>query len=1043
MSISRLHPLATFLVPALLLAGCSSDSKRGGGALYVESCSLGCTNGVDGAQVFCSVVNTFQNQEIALIFSEPVDLSSVNASSFRVVNVGNGTSPVGTFVVDSSNARKLVFRPDLTFDALGNPEFGLLPDTAYQITLPGVAQGDSPPFIASTSGRPNQSRLECTILTDQGIVDPVPGPPTVFARVISEDDFPCDENTTSEQLLAEIENLGVPADGSVNVCTKSPIVFTFQDVMNIATLLNPSTRESTFITVKVDADGQLGTSDDRVPVAGEYFYSLDLAALTTTLVFTPNEGYPSAGANDRRIVIEIPEGVIDLAGNGVTEGGGGGFLSFIPESVLFDPVVITEDFADSTQLDVGQSGANTWEPNRVFRGLFGGSGRLGELSVSNGQRIELNTDSQEFPLTNEPLDVVGNMDIGGVFPSTTTVLNGIFEFSSITIETGGILAFTGSNPPRLLSRGPVNIESGALIDLRGSSASAHDGSVAKPSENAGEVRGLGGPNAADGGWGGDRWNASGLSLSALRDVGAIENPGAVTDGQDANGVGNDPAGRTAGQGGRRYPDAFPTDADDLNASGDIAWENDELIDFDCKVRMVGNAGAGGGYSLVTDSAQTSTTPELTEEPVIVPNADNPTLGAGFVERLQLEPPDINNAGYDIRTLNPNSGSGALIYPFNLRGGSGGGGGGMHPRGSTSSLSLFDDCTGGGASWQMWFDHSGAAGGGGGGAIQIGSDSEVSVQGRIDASGGDGGSSLNPGLAEPMISTDFASPGGGGSGGAVLIQAPVVDIADVTSIPRIDVSGGTAGVAQGVEMIVSGSDGSPGLIRIQDGSARTNLEMNLELSPRLGPFDDGTIDGDFDADGDYVGPGNSVNWLSCDAGGLVESQTRPETLSGTVTCWFFVPGNYFSLNFDEDAGPNPEDKGWNVDIYYQGTTQADLIPFRGDNGGLFGGNDFETEFGNEINVAEDVVNGVSPIAVRFQGARLTNAPTDACNQALDGANVVFGSLTPWVDHPAKLNDSFIQPNAVRVAFIFDHAPEVGAVADDVRGVTNLILKAKPD
>jgi hypothetical protein len=237
---SRLRSLASVALPALLTTACSTSSGSNQGVLYIESCNLGCTNGVDGVQVFCQIVNTYQNQEISIVFSQAVDLSSVNASSFRVVNVGNGTSPVGTFVVDSSNPRKLVFRPDLTFDEVGNPEFGLAPDTAYQVTVPGVRQGDSGPFITSLGGRPNQSRLQCTILTDQGLIDPVPGPPSVSVRVLSADVYACDEDDTPLDLLAPLAALGAPADGSVNVCSKSPIVMTFRDVMNVATLLNPT-----------------------------------------------------------------------------------------------------------------------------------------------------------------------------------------------------------------------------------------------------------------------------------------------------------------------------------------------------------------------------------------------------------------------------------------------------------------------------------------------------------------------------------------------------------------------------------------------------------------------------------------------------------------------------------------------------------------------------------------------------------------------------------------------------------------------------------
>ena len=84
--------VATMLLGLSLgLAGCSGGGGTSTGAFYVETCSLGCTNGYDDvnnefAQVTCTIINTFQNQEIALLFSNPVDLFTVNSSTFQVVN---------------------------------------------------------------------------------------------------------------------------------------------------------------------------------------------------------------------------------------------------------------------------------------------------------------------------------------------------------------------------------------------------------------------------------------------------------------------------------------------------------------------------------------------------------------------------------------------------------------------------------------------------------------------------------------------------------------------------------------------------------------------------------------------------------------------------------------------------------------------------------------------------------------------------------------------------------------------------------------------
>ena len=172
--------LRTFTLSALLLvAACSSGSGDLEGVMFIESCSLGCNNGSAGTSVFCQVINTSQNQDIAVVFSQPIDPGSVDAATFRIVQSSNGTSPPGQRIIDPADPRRLIFRPALTFDLNGSPIYGLLPNTSYQLTIPGEGQGDSPPFIRSTSGRGNQSRLQCTVFTDQPVQDPVVTPEDV------------------------------------------------------------------------------------------------------------------------------------------------------------------------------------------------------------------------------------------------------------------------------------------------------------------------------------------------------------------------------------------------------------------------------------------------------------------------------------------------------------------------------------------------------------------------------------------------------------------------------------------------------------------------------------------------------------------------------------------------------------------------------------------------------------------------------------------------------------------------------------------------
>jgi hypothetical protein len=52
----------------------------------------------------------------------------------------------------------------------------------------------------------------------------------------------------------------------------------------------------------------------------------------------------------------------------------------------------------------------------------------------------------------------------------------------------------------------------------------------------------------------------------------------------------------------------------------------------------------------------------------------------------------------------------------------------------------------------------------------------------------------------------------------------------------------------------------------------------------------------------------------------------------------------------------------------------------------------------------------------------------------------GSLTPWVRHPAELNDFGVTPDMVRFTILFDASkPEFSKII----GVTNLRIRATPD
>jgi hypothetical protein len=141
-------------------------------SMYIESCNLGCSSGANG-EVLCRTIHVFTDGDLRLRFSKPVDIASVDSSSFRVLDVTNGTMPPGKFFIEPADPQVVVFRPSVTFDAGGNPSFGFEPNKAYQILLAGAAQGDSPPYVVSLDGDPNWNRMACTVFTSLGTSGPV------------------------------------------------------------------------------------------------------------------------------------------------------------------------------------------------------------------------------------------------------------------------------------------------------------------------------------------------------------------------------------------------------------------------------------------------------------------------------------------------------------------------------------------------------------------------------------------------------------------------------------------------------------------------------------------------------------------------------------------------------------------------------------------------------------------------------------------------------------------------------------------------------
>jgi len=1030
--------LSALAAVALLLPACSSGGETTSGAfgnaMFILTCNLGCASGANGQELLCTGLTIAPNQEFVVTFSQPIDPDSVTSESFNIIAPGSGASPLGTRLVDPADPRRVIFRPAVTFDAQGGTSFGFTPNTSYTIHINGTAQDATGPYIRSTSGKPNASRMSCPMATNAVPADYVFGNPSVavFVDVVKDPPVPADPIAFNQ-----------PADGQVGVWNQSTVRLVFDDIMNPLTLANQVTHQATLTTILVDVDGDLATTTDQVTLAGSYVVAIDLANIRTTMTFTANSGMPSSGDPalnplPRRVVVNFPAGIQDLVGNSLSNPGS---VSFVPERIVLPEVPLTENFSGTANEQVNIS-CGTWGSGRLARGFGGGSGRLGQLTIRQGAAVDLSTDSQVFPL--DPVvytsaqvvrDVLDN-SIPNVSPPTyvptnpstwptITVTDGLFEFSSLTLLTGATLRFHGNNPARVIVRGPVEIQGNAMLNVSGSSAPARLSDAA-----SGGPGGLGGPHAGTGGRGGDRYDQTDAGLRA---AGGILNPGAVYNGARGGGVGQ-VAGVGSARGGQFFPQSnLPTSTEPpVSVAGGLSWTFD-FVHFEWQGCQSLQPGCPGGGATYGDGTNVVGGPGIPNTPTLLDEDGNSNLpastrpGPGIV----IEPPDPES-GHLVRTLDADLGY--------LRGGSGGGGGGLSLFGTQTSNDFVPPC--GGSDYVIpvnvppaqpgWQDNSACGGGGGGGAVQIVSGSSILLDGVIDARGGNGGSADVNGSTSRVRQ---GAPGGGGAGGAVRLQAPFVALAPVSG--RIIVIGGSGGVTDmnhlgGSEISNSiGGSGSSGLVRIEDS---TGLLTRALEAPWILPFDPLLPESK-----DFVSVGN---W--------VQPSKRPEGYTGSSSCWMQPTDPFFLLNFlpDDLGNPTPSLRfGWNMDVVYDSGGGEQLIHYRGpDPLSPFFPSDFEQGMGNTLNHGQP--NGVGSVfAIRFQGAKSTSRIAGRnCDLRLVGlaSDIVAGSLTPWVQHPQDLNAFNPRPDMVRFCVVFDASLVTPAsLGSFIKGVTNVSIRTQPD
>jgi hypothetical protein len=191
---------------------------------------------------------------------------------------------------------------------------------------------------------------------------------------------------------------------------------------------------------------------------------------------------------------------------------------------------------------------------------------------------------------------------------------------------------------------------------------------------------------------------------------------------------------------------------------------------------------------------------------------------------------------------------------------------------------------------------------------------------------------------------------------------------------------------------------------------------------------------------------------------------PDGFSGAQSCWMRPEGNFFRLNFLADTATEP---GWTMDVRISPNETVPPLTYRISSldpnyssttiEGVFAADVSSGGIISKLQDAASVMGGTvgSPFIVRFQGARAVKDIPDLCNVPLTGAfsPIQPDSLTPWVLHPAELNDYWdlvfpTQPGEVskrrstmiRFQIIFNRRALNGFTFS---GVDNVSIRAQPD
>ncbi len=701
---------------ALSLTGCSGGGEASsalvvrcgsGAAFCVASCDFGCTE--TGGLALTEIA---ENQTLRFVFNKPVDVASVNGTSFAL-RTASGQSPEGDLLVSGHEVR---FVPRITTSG-GFSRFGFTRNETYVLTLAG---GDAGFGIRSVSGDRLAKDFTGTLSVTLGIIDLDRAPPRA-------------------ELLLPTNLTQAPADTSI-VVRFSELIDTgpFQGASTLSIPIKYLLRRSRQVGSIFECD----TTAVPINLEGSVRLSTELVGGTqvTSVSMKPSVRLPGNSC----VQVLVSSDVRDLAGVAAEPA----TFTFIAEAGTIQEFDVVEDFAGPAKLDVNAS-AGAWN-NGARPGLLGGDGRHGVFDASLGTPVGSNI----FEWDTDSFTIPANRTLSGL---AETITDGRFFWSELNLPDGYTVRFKGSKTPQFFVRGRAEVAGRFELNAAAmGNFTVKDGTNNIPTSILpGQPGGLPGPGGGRGGRGGNRCNGLG------------PNP-------DYNGQNGEnarlPAGhaytsRTAGTGGLGSP---------LHPAAGTTASVTFTVSFAFNGQL--QSGGGGGGNFLAGGQGTIPTPPQSSIPNVwgTPTNGGTSLnlfpipgGAASLSHFLVGGSGGGGGGsHPFLSI-----TGQVQDQWRAGAGGSGGGGAMALR---SGGSLIVRSTGvleakGGAGFNFFDRNIGIpapGGGGSGGSFVLQSGTDLAFNGRLDTAGGAGSSTGN---IDP-VNLNAVARGGAGSSGFYRLEA---------------------------------------------------------------------------------------------------------------------------------------------------------------------------------------------------------------------------------------------------------------------------------